>query len=57
MAERFQLYHCNICGQVVKVVKSGAHMLICCGEEMDKIETDNEGKIMKWLNKIRSMSA
>ena len=57
MAERFQLYHCNICGQVVKVVKSGAHMLICCGEEMDKIETDDEGRIMKWLNKINSTSA
>ena len=57
MAERFKLYHCSVCGQVVKVVKSGAHMLICCDKQMDTIETEDEGVIMKWLSKIRSTSA
>ncbi len=29
-------YRCNICGNEVKVTKSGGGELVCCGEAMEK---------------------
>jgi desulfoferrodoxin-like iron-binding protein len=31
-------YRCNICGNEVKVTKVGGGILVCCGEEMEKID-------------------
>ena len=31
-------YRCNICGNEVTVNKVGGGTLVCCGEEMEKIE-------------------
>jgi desulfoferrodoxin-like iron-binding protein len=31
-------YRCNVCGNEVEVIKVGGGTLICCGEEMEKIE-------------------
>ena len=31
-------YRCNICGNEVRVTKVGGGTLVCCGEEMEKIE-------------------
>lgn len=31
-------YRCNICGNEVIVTKAGGGMLVCCGENMEKIE-------------------
>jgi superoxide reductase len=39
MTELRELYHCNICGNVVEVVSIGATSLVCCGEDMTKLET------------------
>ena len=31
-------YRCNICGNEVEVTKASGSTLVCCGEEMEKIE-------------------
>jgi superoxide reductase len=31
-----EVYKCELCGNVVKVIESGAGDLVCCGEEMVK---------------------
>lgn len=31
-----EVYKCEICGNVVKVMESGSGDLVCCGEEMVK---------------------
>ena len=38
MAEQDKIYVCLICGQKVKVIKSGAGELVCCGQQMTKEE-------------------
>ena len=35
MAEEGKTYVCLICGQEVKVVKAGAGILVCCGQDME----------------------
>ena len=34
MTERLQVYKCNVCGNIVEMVESGAGELICCSEPM-----------------------
>ena len=36
MAEQDKVYICLVCGQEVKVIKSGAGTLVCCGLQMTK---------------------
>jgi len=31
-------YRCNICGNEVVVTEAGGGVLVCCGEEMEKID-------------------
>jgi len=31
-------YRCNVCGNVVLVVEAGGGTLVCCGEDMEKLE-------------------
>ncbi|MBD3227038.1 MAG: desulfoferrodoxin FeS4 iron-binding domain-containing protein [Candidatus Lokiarchaeota archaeon] len=33
-----QVYKCEICGNIVKVIESGNGQLVCCGEPMKLIE-------------------
>lgn len=33
-----ELYKCDVCGNVVEVVHQGATALVCCGEDMKKLE-------------------
>ena len=33
-------YRCNICGNEVVVTNVGGGVLVCCGEEMEKIPVD-----------------
>ena len=33
-------YRCNICGNEVVVTKVGGGVLVCCGEDMEKIELE-----------------
>jgi superoxide reductase len=41
-----EIYKCNVCGNVVEVVHTGAPALVCCGQPMEKLEakTQDEGK-------------
>jgi desulfoferrodoxin-like iron-binding protein len=32
-----EVYECDICGNVVKVLESGDGKLVCCGQDMNKI--------------------
>jgi superoxide reductase len=34
MAERLQIYKCEVCGNVVEVLHGGVGELVCCGEPM-----------------------
>lgn len=40
MAERFQVYKCEACGNIVEVLVGGAGELVCCGAPM-KLMTEN----------------
>lgn len=38
MTEVNEVYLCEICGNKVKVLESGAGQLVCCGQPMVKVE-------------------
>lgn len=42
MAERLDLYKCNICGNLVEVVLPGVGELVCCGEPMELLEAKTQ---------------
>jgi len=33
-----EVYRCNICGNVVKVLEAGAGTLVCCGQPMELVK-------------------
>lgn len=35
MAERLEIYKCNVCGNIVEVLTGGAGELVCCDEQME----------------------
>ena len=34
MADRLEVYHCKLCGNVVEVLRGGPGALVCCGQDM-----------------------
>jgi superoxide reductase len=34
MAERLQVYKCEVCGNIVEVLHGGKGSLVCCGQDM-----------------------
>ena len=40
MAERYEIYKCDLCGNIVEVLHGGAGELVCCGQPM-KLFTEN----------------
>jgi superoxide reductase len=42
MAEKLEIYKCEICGNIVEVLHAGVGSLVCCGEEMKLLEGKNE---------------
>jgi superoxide reductase len=38
MAERLQVYECEVCGNIVEVFRGGKGELVCCGEPMKLLE-------------------
>lgn len=34
MAEKLEIYKCEVCGNIVEVVNAGAGELVCCGQPM-----------------------
>ena len=45
MTEKFQIYKCKICGNIIEVLHEGAGELVCCGQPMNLIpsKTQEEG--------------
>jgi len=39
MTEMMQIYECEVCGNIIEVVRSAVGELICCGEKMNLLET------------------
>ena len=46
MAEKMQVYKCEICGNIIEVLHGGAGALVCCGQPMKLLEekTQDEGR-------------
>lgn len=46
MAERLEVYECELCGNIVEVLTGGAGELVCCGQPMTLLDekTADEGK-------------
>lgn len=46
MAERLQVYKCELCGNVVEVLNGGGGELVCCGQPMNLLDakTSDTGK-------------
>lgn len=46
MAEKLQIYKCNICGNIVEVLHGGEGQLVCCGQPMELLDekTADTGK-------------
>ena len=44
-----QTYKCNLCGNVVQVVETGAGELVCCGQPM---ELQNEDQAAEPIEKM-----
>jgi len=42
MAERLEVYACDLCGQIVEVLDGGAGELVCCGQAMTRQEEKTE---------------
>ena len=42
MTEKFQVYKCAVCGNVVEVLHAGAGQLVCCGQPMQLLEEKNK---------------
>ena len=42
MSNKFEMYKCDICGNVIEIVNEGAGELVCCGSYMKLVEPKNE---------------
>jgi len=38
MTKRFEIYKCNVCGNIVEVLHEGVGELVCCGQPMDLLK-------------------
>lgn len=59
MAEKLNLYRCEICGNIVEVVIDGAGTLVCCGEDMKLLEpgTNDNGALEKHVPVVEHMGS
>lgn len=44
MTEIFQIYKCEICGNLIQVLNSGHGQLVCCGQNMQIQEIQYDGE-------------
>ncbi|MGB9748474.1 MAG: desulfoferrodoxin [Candidatus Woesearchaeota archaeon] len=42
MTERLQVYRCNVCGNIVEVLNTGAGTLVCCNQKMELLKEKEE---------------
>ena len=41
MTEKFELYKCSVCGNLVQVLLTGTGELVCCGQNMEYVRAKN----------------
>ena len=51
MTKKFEIYKCEICGNVVEIVGEGAGQLVCCGKNMNKLCEQNDEEEMQEKHK------
>ena len=44
MTELKQIYKCNVCGNIIEMVHSGAGELFCCGQPMELQQEKTQGE-------------
>ena len=44
-----EIYRCNVCGNVVSVIKVGGGTLVCCGKDMGKIDSGSYEQVTRSL--------
>ena len=44
-----EMYRCNLCGNGVTVTQVGGGTLVCCGQDMEKIDSREYGKMPRDL--------
>lgn len=42
MTEQMEIYECEVCGNLIEVLRPGVGELVCCGEPMNRLETKTE---------------
>lgn len=56
MTEKLQVYKCDVCGNIVEMLESGAGELVCCGQPMtlqqEKAEDATTEKHVPYVEKI-----
>ena len=41
MAKKLEIYKCEMCGNIVEVLHGGQGKLVCCGQEMKKLDENS----------------
>jgi superoxide reductase len=44
-----EIYRCNTCGNVVEVIKVGGGTLVCCGQDMEKVDSGSHEQATRSL--------
>ena len=52
MAEKGEVYKCELCGNVVAVLAGGDGDLVCCGEDMQLVSENESKEFLAGLPKI-----
>ena len=50
MTEKFEIYKCHICGNLVQVLVEGQGELVCCGQAMEHLIPHKENNNESWLH-------
>ena len=53
MTQKFEIYKCEVCGNIAEVLHEGAGELVCCGQPM-KLQKENSKFLWKssfWVTK------
>lgn len=57
MAERYEVYKCELCGNIIEVVHSSFGQLVCCGKSMTLLkENTTDAAIEKHVPVIEKIS-
>jgi len=56
MTEQFQIYKCDVCGNIVEVIHASAGQLVCCGKPMTlQVENTTDAATEKHVPVIKNL--